>query len=470
MYSLSCKAFKIVWGAGPSKGPARARLSLVLILPFFLSVFLASSAHAADEVKLKILAVNPSAEKNIESDVTYPMPPEITPGDVLDAAGLDVKYDPEEKIHYLVGKVKLAPKESKTLTVTVRDVWKITPERIEQARAEINQKYESLKTTKFAETGELLYQKAMGEIDQIEAEQAQVQGIRRRIEFYRASVQRLADAQNNILSIGSLRELEAGAAEERTAKFQITAANPSAEPRTMTIRADLPKEVQSEHVLDKAGFTLLFDSMKSRFVLEKKEEFKGKENKTYQIVLKDIWFIPAKEIEYIRKQTENLAKHFVSSNYADYAAGLTSEIERLLTEIETLQAEVADTAAIQDRIRAFTLNSQKMNIVKAKVKELQDLLLELPIKAETEDDLAKYLEGIRELQKVKETAKLLSMGLKPDLSTTWWIILTIIVFLMFLATLFYTTWLKKLKKDIYATPPKDKSGPDSGDNPTNTPS
>jgi len=427
----------------------RSLLWVVLISALFLSLR-PLSAQAAEDIKIKILAVNPLANKAIDSDITYSLPQEVTPADVLDSAGLQVKFNPDEKVYFLVGKVKLAAKESKTLEISVRDVWRVTPEKMEDVRSEITRKRDGLVGTRYAETGELLYQKALESLDQIESEQTQVQGIRRRIEFYRGAVKRLDQIQNDVLSIGSLRETEAGVGEdERIAKFQITAQNPSSEKRTMTVRADLPKEIQSEHVLNSSGFKLLFDAGKSRFVIEKKDEFQGRESKTYQIELKDIWYISPKQIENLRNQTDNLNKHFQTSNYAEFSAGITAEVMRLLKEIETLQAEVADSAAIQDRIRAYTLNSQKMNVVQARVKELQDLLMDLPITAEPKPVVETSPEGVREIQKVTDVSKILSMGLKPDLSTTWWIILGIIGFLMIFATIFYVVWIMQLKKNVY---------------------
>jgi len=430
---------------------SRARRGLRGVLIFQLLVLsLPFSAFAEDSIKLKILAVNPSAEKAIDSDISYSLPQEVTPADVLDSAGLDVKFNPDDKVYVLTGKVKLRPKESKTLVISVRDVWTVTSEKMDEVRAEITRKRDGLVGTKYEETGELLFQKAMETLGQIEGEQTQVQGIRKRIEFYRGAVKRLDQIQNNVLSIGSMREAEAGVGvEERIAKFQITAQNPSAEKRTMTVRADLPKEIQSEHVLNNAGFELLFDAVKSRFVIERKDQFQGRESKTYQIELKDIWYISPKQTQFIRSETEALSKHFRESNYAEFTAGITAEVMRLLAEIDTLQAEVADSPAIQDRIRAYTLNSQKMNVVQAKVKELQDLLMDLPITAEPKPVIETSPEGVREIQKIKDVSKILSMGIKPDLSTTWWIILGIIGFLMIFATIFYVVWIHQLKKNVY---------------------
>ncbi len=416
----------------------------------FLLTLLPISARAEDEIKLKILAVNPSADKSIDSEIVYALPQEVTPADVLDSAGLEVKFNPDDKVYFLSGKVKLAAKESRTLAISVRDVWRITPEKMEDVKTEITRKRDGLVGTKYEKTGDLLFQKALETLGQIESEQSRVQGIRKRIEFYRGAVKRLDQIQNNVLSIGAMREAEAGLGiEGRVAKFQITAQNPSAEKRTMTVRADLPKEIQSEHVLNSAGFELLFDSTKGRFVIERKDEFLGRESKTYQIELKDIWFIQPKQIEYIRTQTNELNKHFETSNYADFAAGISAEVIRLLTEIETLQGEVADSPAIQERIRAYTLNSQKMNVVQSKVKELQDLLMDLPITAEPKPVVETSPEGVREIQKIRDVSKILSMGIKPDLSTTWWIILGIIGFLMIFATIFYVVWIMQLKKNVY---------------------
>ena len=224
--------------------------------------------------------------------------------------------------------------------------------------------------------------------------------------------------------------------------------------RRAILAADLPKEIQSEHVLNNAGFELLFDAVKGRFVIEKKDEFQGRESKTYQIELRDIWYISPKQTQYVRTQTEELNKHFQESNYAEFSTGITAEVMRLLSEIDVLQAEVADAPAIQDRIRAYTLNSQKMNVTQSKVKELQDLLMDLPITAKPKPVMETSPEGVREIQKIKDVSKILSMGIKPDLSTTWWIILGIIGFLMIFATIFYVVWIRQLKKNIYKGKPE----------------
>jgi len=79
-------------------------LNKVGVLIFAAALLLVSREGFADnEIKLKILAVNPSPDKSIDSDITYTLPQEIKPANVLNSAGLDVKYNQDDKVYYLSG-------------------------------------------------------------------------------------------------------------------------------------------------------------------------------------------------------------------------------------------------------------------------------------------------------------------------------------------------------------------------------
>lgn len=425
------------------------RTALLLSLLILSGSFRAPAAEQ-DHVNLKILAINPSESKELDTEIVHLLPPEIMPDNIVDKAGLEVRYDQEQKAYYLSGQVKLAPKETRTIIVQVQDVWKITPEKMEEIRAEITRKFEALKGTKFEATGEILYQKSLATLDQIQAEQDKTTGIRKRIEVYRAHIKQIEEIREDALTVGGIRRLEKSGEEIRTAKFRITAENPGGDSRTMTIRADLPKEITADDIVDRQGFSVLFDQNKNRFVLEKQDEFGPNETKNFDIVIRDIWYITQSELDYVRDQASSMAELFTKSDYSEYAAAIHGEIDKMLDQIQALQEEVGLSSAIQDRIRAFILNKQKMAVVKQRIRELQDLLLELPMKVEADDPFMKRVsQGIREFQKVDELYKLLTMGFEPDLSTTWWIILIIIGFVMMVSTVFYLTWLGKLKQYQY---------------------
>src|SRR3990167_1147029 len=98
-------------------------LCLVIALP-------CAKAAAEEEAKITLLIVNPSDKKPMKSPVSYYLPPEIVPQDVIDNAEMEILYDEEKESYYLQGDFELEPKETKKLTVVVRNVWRITDEDI----------------------------------------------------------------------------------------------------------------------------------------------------------------------------------------------------------------------------------------------------------------------------------------------------------------------------------------------------
>ena len=418
---------------------------------FILGVLFLSGAgcvYAADDVKMKILAVNPSETKNLKAVVTQALPAEIDPAkDILDKAGLEVQFDTEKKIYYLSKEVELKPQETMTFEVRVRDVWKIDAETIEAIKKNLEEQINGLKGTKYAETGKLLYEKAQENLDRIVEDQNQPLGINQHVELYRAHVQQLEDIKNNAFSLEAMRQLEdekkKGVLE---ARFLIEAENPSSESKTITVRSLLPKDVTAEDVLDRQGFNVLYDQVRKTYFLERQESFGPKENKKYTIVLKDIWRVPDQDIRYYKELTAKLYTFFDDTPYMKYAQEQVNGITRMLAEITQLQEEVAASVSLEDRMRAYVLNTQKMAVVKGKVHDLQQLLPELGLRKENAKDLLSRIKyWVKQLAVIKD-AVLISIGLEPDTPMTWWIIFGIILFLAIISTVFYVIWLTKLKE------------------------
>ena len=85
-----------------------------------------------DPVTMKVVAVNPSADKVKTVPVRIDLPQEIKPSDILDAGELGVEFDTERSTYYLYkAEVQLAPKQTKVFQVSVRDVWVIPEEELE---------------------------------------------------------------------------------------------------------------------------------------------------------------------------------------------------------------------------------------------------------------------------------------------------------------------------------------------------
>ncbi len=421
-----------------------SRIIQILAISFFCFT---TSLFAEENVKIKVLAVNPSDSKSINSTVLQILPPEVTPEDVLDKGGMEVKFDSQKKVYFLMQTVELKPKETRTFEVTVKNVWTIKSEDIEETRNQLSQNLASLKGTKFEESAKLIYEKAEEALTQIEESQGKRIAMTQRMELYRANARLLSSIQHNSFSMESMRQLEQ---EKKTgvreAKFLITAINPADEERKMTVRAILPKEVKAEDVLDKGDFQLLYDDVKQAYALEKEDTLAGKVNKKYQITLRDIWYIPQEELDFLRDETEKLLKLFVKTSYEAYSVKRGNFVFETLTSISTLQSEVEGSNTLEDRIRANVLNSERMELVKKRIKQLQDLLPEIPLKPD-QDELQQALQNF--VKKVKETKDLvlMSMGFQQNRPITWWIFFGIVIFLAVLSLIFYLVWLKKLQEN-----------------------
>jgi len=413
----------------------------------FAGLVFTASAEAQekrDSVTIKILAVNPT-EAPLNTVVTHRLPPEVLPEHIIDKGNMEIRYDSTLVSYYATTSVNLAPRETRTLNLKVKNVWVLNPEYIEKVQSQLRQTVASLKGTRYEDTAQKLYEKTAEQIDRIIAEQQKEKNIQRQIELYRSHMKQLQQIEQGVLSLAALRKL-ANSSETgvRTVKFIVRAKNPASEQRNMSVRAMLPKEITSFDIINKFDFRLLFDEDEARFVVEKEDIFEPTEEKKYEIILRDVWYITKEELDFLRDQASKILERFKNSTYESYAQQTVESIIQTLDEVWVLQQEVESSENIEDRIRVFVVNHQKVEIVKKKIKELQDLLLEIPVKRNTEIDQIK--QAINELSKMFD---ILSLGFTPDLSTTWWLILGIIGFLFVFATTFYITWIVELGRSKF---------------------
>ena len=440
------------------------RISFFIFLLLILGLSFSATSYAETDVKFKVLAVNPSGSQSLKTTISQPLPAEIDPAkDIIDPAGLEVHFDPNTKAYVLKGEVELKPRETKTFEVRIRDVWRVAPDQIDEIKNILESQSNALKGTKYYETAQLLYEKAQEGITRILDEQERPVGMKQHIELYRAHFQQLQDIKANALSMGAMRQIE----EEKKngvaqARFLITAENPSSEPKTMTVRSILPKEITADDILEKQDFAVLFDQMQKSYALEKDDQFAAHETKKYLITLRDIWRISESEIKFQREQTEKLLDFFKGTPFEKYAGEQGKMILDILTEVSKVQAELDSSLALEDRARAFVLNTQQMNIAKAKLRNLQQLIQEVSIKKDESKLLDKLKFFVKKLAETKDVV-LMAMGIRPDSPIVWWIIFGIILFLGVLSAVFYMVWLKKLKEERWgakgAAPPSKTEPP-----------
>lgn len=397
---------------------------------------------------MKILAVNPSSTQTLDTDVKQYLPEEIKPEDIIDKAEMNTEYDPDRKTYFLVKKMQLQPKETRTIEIRVKDVWFISSDELESTKTMMVQSLAALQNTKYYDTAKLLYDKAEETLTRIEDEEKSQLPIKQRIELYRSHVKQLESIKTSVFSMGNITKVkEEKDSGVREVKYIVTAENPSDQQIKMTVRSQLPKEITAEDVLDRQGFTLVYDDSYKRYAMEKEDTLGGKEVKKYTITLRDIWYIPQPKLDFLKNQTEKLVALFGGSPYMNFAKQRADYVLTTLNEIKQLQDELASSTAIEERMRAFVLNTQRVELVKKKIQELQDLLPELNLKAKEESELGQIRALL--IKKLIDTKNLIlvAMGVQPNRPITWWIFGGIVVFMSFFAGFFYLTWLKKLQED-----------------------
>ncbi len=407
--------------------------------------------YADETVRIKILAINPSQTDSLSTVIRHSLPHEIAPEDVVDLAGMQIEYNKEHRCYDLVKDIELAPKEVRTLVVRVKNIWFVSPERIDQIRSQLNTQIEALKDTQYYETGRMLAGRLEEKLNMIQEGGSRDLGISRRIALHRAQNHELEQIASQSRSVSALRRLQ----DEqkygvRTAKFVINAFNQDNEARTLAVTAVLPKDITPENLIDRLGFSLLYEKEHERFILEKEDAFGPNESKKYEIIVRDIWFIRDAELDLLKSQKDALLTHLQNTMYENYSINIGQEIDRYLDMVKTSQSDALD-GTVESRIRAFSINTQRVETVKAKIKDLQDLLLELPIKTNP-TAIEQITSAIKKFREMLGT--MLDMDFQPNLATTWWIILGIIAFLFIMSASFYVNWIVRLSHTKYGQTPK----------------
>src|SRR5437879_658475 len=101
------------------------------------SVLLFDSRVSFADLYMSIFAVN-GTDAPKEKEIKQFLPKELKAEDILDSEDLKVDYDVNEGAYYVHGKISLGPKESRTLKIRIRDVWRFNEENIADIKKQID--------------------------------------------------------------------------------------------------------------------------------------------------------------------------------------------------------------------------------------------------------------------------------------------------------------------------------------------
>ena len=411
---------------------------IATFLASFLLLALLAGHVAYAEIVINILAVN-GTDQEKEKEVSYSLPKELAYEDILDTAGLELEYDINQASYVVKGKHLLAPKETKTFKVRVKDVWLVTQEDVDGIAEQIEISEGRIKDTEFAEVGRVKKNILIERLDFILGEQERFSdSVGKRIDRFRIYEKEMAKIRQDAVSITYWRTKLAKDS-ENIVKFFIEVENPSAKDRkTVSQSHYLPREVKPEHFIELEGFEFKFDSEKNLAYLLKEEELKPLEKKKYEFSIVDIWRILQQDIDNLKDRTRTAFKLIEKTEYVESAEYLVKSIKENLEKIEASQ-EVE--RPIAEHISAYRINQKRYAKALTDVKALEDLLM--AIREELERSrLKNVLQKIKSLKSISDIAEAI-IGTKPSVSDAWKIIIGIISFVGLVTIIHFSVWGKR---------------------------
>ncbi|MEA3561001.1 MAG: hypothetical protein U9R31_04435 [Candidatus Omnitrophota bacterium] len=121
----------------------RTKLAVLILLAGGMFLFLAGQAECG--VVLKTMIVNPSKTKTQEALLKAYLPREVKPEDIVELGDLTLDYDIGKALYYVYKKVELAPGESASRSIEIKDVWIISRARIDNLTGDAEEMVKKLK-------------------------------------------------------------------------------------------------------------------------------------------------------------------------------------------------------------------------------------------------------------------------------------------------------------------------------------
>ena len=412
------------------------------------------------DVIINVLAVN-GTDIPQNKDISFSLPGEIKPGDIVDPAGLDVDYNVKDAGYTLHGKCLLQPKESRTFKVKIRDVWRISDEQIGKIRQDIKQGFKEVGAEKSAANGKLLKEKLIAKLDYIVTEDAQATGgIDQRIDTYRSHLQTLEDVRTKAKLIDYWRSDAQDQDSKKIVNYIVEVSNPTDKVKKVKQQHFLPPEVRPEYVLDRQGYEIRFDEKKQAPFLFKEEDLGPNEKKSLKIGIRDVWFIQQKDLDFIRGRSTGIYDTLQTTEFAGTAKALFNEIANNLDLIASLQT--MPQPDIKQHIGAYRINQKRLEEARADYDSLEKLLA----RHRADLEKSKIKNVMQKIQSMKSLARVSQaiFDKKPTINAAWKIIGSVMIFLALFTMIHFITWFirtSKEKKQEEMSMPKEQKKDDA---------
>ncbi len=180
-------------------------------------------------VKFILEVKNPSDTEEKTFQQKHYLPKEILSEHVVDAQGFDIRFDNEKQKYYLTKEEKFAPAEVKKYEVVIRDIWHLPMGKIDSLQARAENAMVEITDSSFAESGDYLFERVKGRLDEIRDAQKEGQPVKDYIGSFRVNTRRYEAAESDvhkleqmlaIVRAKKLEELEKGKVKNILQKLQ----------------------------------------------------------------------------------------------------------------------------------------------------------------------------------------------------------------------------------------------------------
>ena len=208
--------------------------------------------------------------------------------------------------------------------------------------------------------------------------------------------------------------------------LSVVTVNPSAErTQTVPVKVDLPPEVTPADVLESGGLKLEYDEARKAYYLSKDDvDLAPKETKVFKVLVRDVWYIPTKELSVLKDYGDLLMSRLATSAYAATAKQMNASIQERLQQIQTTQDD--ESLSRKSRIGAYRYHLQDIVKIKDDLARMEKLLTFV---------------GGPPVPEMLENSPLKSDA--PSRTTTWLVIFLIVIFTGLLGSQFFFTWHRR---------------------------
>jgi len=444
--------------------------AVFLLLMICFQILLGQLVFAYDTVKLKMTVANPSGTETKTMPVKINLPLGVMPEDVVNRGNFKIDYDIYQSQYYAYQDVTLDPNQTISLELEMKDIWVVPLDEINALKTHIQQDTDALNKTAYNQQAKVLGDSIVKRLDQIVDSQKNLQGLdpQERISNFDTNSDLLKEIKKDISvlddllievnpSATSLFKVDSKSQTEipklvLTASgidkiglisFEIDAVNPSDSQATVPLKYYLPSEVKPQDIVDKAGLKVGYDYQKDEhYIYNDGVLLRPSESKKFVVTVKDVWAIPAKQIDILKEHTNKLLEFLAQTEYKSMAQSLTENILAGLNDI--LNSQEDKNVTVQMHIGNYRKNLKKLEDIRGDIAGLDNLFTQA---GGSIGDMLKNNGSLPGARGAELISKSIFRGKAPDVATSWNIIWTIVGFLGIMSFLFFILWWGQVRAE-----------------------